>query len=453
MARNTSLIIALTLLSLITTKLVLPVNPPIKPFISVVSPKSLNPPFISPQKIHSFDQTDDIEEKLRDVSFGVKCFLVDGFNVYDLSPMTKNPADEDAKKDFELTLDGVTIHYNFCTNLNKENNCNADSQVTSSTDSSCTPLADSIGTGNKWKISDSLIEIDLNTIENSISLVKYQLKCDPDLKDKYPVFVPSKSHYNKAVKEGEETLLYFKSQYACPKVNFYSFWSFIDKYDWMFAILLIIVGLFECVYGRRAIIATSFIISCIAVALILVIIATQFLLGPDSDSWTYWLVIILAILIGLAIGYLVSKNYKKSLVFIVGGVGGFFLGELLFNLFGNRFGTNLTIVHILFIIVAVVGMIILATIFDQAIMIFSTAFIGSYMVVRGLSLFIGGFPSESTIIDIAKKGETEQFSKLLNWSLYLYLGAIVFLTIVSIFLQLKMGVARKKGKISLDDIQ
>lgn len=35
-------------------------------------------------------------------------------------------------------------------------------------------------------------------------------------------------------------------------------------------------------------------------------------------------------------------------------------------------------------------------------MIFSTAMVGSYMTIRGLSLYTGGFPNELTIADEIK---------------------------------------------------
>jgi hypothetical protein len=41
----------------------------------------------------------------------------------------------------------------------------------------------------------------------------------------------------------------------------------------------------------------------------------------------------------------------------------------------------------------------------KLILIFATAFIGSYMMTRGVSLYIGGYPNEFTLIHQAQNGQ------------------------------------------------
>jgi|JI10StandDraft_1071094.scaffolds.fasta_scaffold508621_1 hypothetical protein len=55
-------------------------------------------------------------------------------------------------------------------------------------------------------------------------------------------------------------------------------------------------------------------------------------------------------------------------------------------------------------------------------------------MVRGASLFIGGYPNEFTLINEIKAGSVE----VLHWPFYLYLLSIAVLTIIGIFIQSKL---------------
>ena len=76
--------------------------------------------------------------------------------------------------------------------------------------------------------------------------------------------------------------------------------------------------------------------------------------------------------------------------------------------------------------------------------IFATALIGAYAVIRGISIFAGGFPNETTIADLVKNEETEQLKKLLTWIVYLYLGGWVILFVIGLVVQIKIFAADKK---------
>ena len=82
-------------------------------------------------------------------------------------------------------------------------------------------------------------------------------------------------------------------------------------------------------------------------------------------------------------------------------------------------------------------MIAIAFFFKKFIVIFATSLIGSYCIVRGISLFAGKFPDEITVIDLRSRGETEQLKALLTWQVYVYLAAIGLCTIISMIIQYK----------------
>lgn len=69
----------------------------------------------------------------------------------------------------------------------------------------------------------------------------------------------------------------------------------------------------------------------------------------------------------------------------------------------------------------------------KLIMMFATAFIGSYFMTRGVSLYCGGYPNEFTLINMAKTGQVA-----LHWTFYLYLALIVVLTFGGVYVQKKI---------------
>jgi len=79
-----------------------------------------------------------------------------------------------------------------------------------------------------------------------------------------------------------------------------------------------------------------------------------------------------------------------------------------------------------------VSVVLLFIFFDYAV-IGSACFVGSYLTIRGISFFLGGFPNEFIIYESLAKNGRMFHSPML----YLYLLLIVVLTIFSVQNQLK----------------
>lgn len=77
-------------------------------------------------------------------------------------------------------------------------------------------------------------------------------------------------------------------------------------------------------------------------------------------------------------------------------------------------------------------------IFDHALII-STAIVGSYGFVRGISLYAGRYPNEFTLVELIQKGLISQIDPIF----YAYLAGILVMAIIGMIVQYKM----KKGKI------
>ena len=60
---------------------------------------------------------------------------------------------------------------------------------------------------------------------------------------------------------------------------------------------------------------------------------------------------------------------------LTGGIGAFFLGQFVFNLFGNRIHLNGIVMNIIFIVVSIGALIAVVFFFKKFIVIFATSLI------------------------------------------------------------------------------
>jgi uncharacterized membrane protein YeaQ/YmgE (transglycosylase-associated protein family) len=158
----------------------------------------------------------------------------------------------------------------------------------------------------------------------------------------------------------------------------------------------------------------------------------------DSEpGWLIGTVLIASLLAGLSATCCMKKirDYGTTLL---AGVGGFVGGQALCHMFGV---TN-NIVHWALIAVCIIGAVILVRFVEFMLILAITSIGGSYMLVRGLSFFIGGFPDEALVKDAVAQGIKPWAQFKYFWP---YAGAIVGLSILAFMVQLKVtGTWKKK---------
>jgi hypothetical protein len=76
----------------------------------------------------------------------------------------------------------------------------------------------------------------------------------------------------------------------------------------------------------------------------------------------------------------------------------------------------------------------------NGVVIFMTSFTGSYIFVRGISLYTGGYTSEFEIMQLIKNGQAAHIDPVF----YAWLGGILVLTIISCVVQCKL---HKKAQV------
>jgi hypothetical protein len=175
---------------------------------------------------------------------------------------------------------------------------------------------------------------------------------------------------------------------------------FLEKYPWVLAIFLLVVGPVICFFGKRFIPWVIAVIGGVAAFLITLILCSAMnmldYIDPTtgSDASVFW--VVLAFFLSLGAGVLVGWLLKKFIVvglLIVAFVGGFAAGGLLYNLVFAGWANSTAFLAILTFGLGA-GAVVAAYFWRLAIIIIVTALIGAYFTIRGLSLFIGGYPSE-----------------------------------------------------------
>lgn len=143
--------------------------------------------------------------------------------------------------------------------------------------------------------------------------------------------------------------------------------------------------------------------------------------GQDLSTLNTIFSFVFSICIGIFLGFILRRMIKIGAA-IMGAIGGVFLAfavhQLLFFFVSGRAST---IILWTLSFIGAVGMAYLSTKQYKNILIFSTSFLGSYCVIRGISLFIpGSFPAESTILQKIADGT-------IDTTFYIYLSGFIIL--------------------------
>lgn len=218
---------------------------------------------------------------------------------------------------------------------------------------------------------------------------------------------------------------------ACSTLSFSAIFDLIAEYNWLFAIIFMVVGIPFIFAGRKLFSVVVFIVGTLmTVALVMLLFYSTFL-DSNTEYWVFWLVLSLSIIAGLAVGFVLTKCQKLGAA-CVAGWGGWLFGMFISLTF--LYYTQQNWLFWVFNIACACVAAGLAFCFYFPVIITVTSFAGSYMFIRGISLFWPeSFPNEFTTIDDLKNGYIDHIS---NW-FWLYFGFIILLTIVGMVVQCK----------------
>jgi len=243
-------------------------------------------------------------------------------------------------------------------------------------------------------------------------------------------------------------ILNYESKKGCPVFEYGILAKFFQKYSMFWGAIFIVFGLILSFLGNKFITVMVGVISSVAVFLSGVYLTTMIvdssMKATNIYEYAVWIILAIWAILGILAGVLIAKNRKWGIA-ILGAFGGVMLGMLLTTIFivGNDIlywgiivGSGLVAFSITFFI-------------ETAVIIISTSFIGSYLVVRGISMYAGGFPNESELHTMAKNGymDWNHFPK----EFYGYLSGIIVLCILSSYFQWRHN-KKKEDSIKYENL-
>jgi len=207
-------------------------------------------------------------------------------------------------------------------------------------------------------------------------------------------------------------------------------WEYFEEFDYLFGAVFIILGIFLTFLGRKLFLAAVFIASLVLVTIVVLALSYGTFLSDNYSEGVFWGMLSASILIGIIVGVLLVK-FSRFAAFAIGAWGGYVLG-----LFINDLALWAVASTWLFWLVNIGCAIVcgvLAFFFFNPAIILSTAFIGSYLILRGIGMYAGGFQNEYTIVSEIQSGTSDN----ILWTTYAYLAGMVVVFIIGSIVQFK----------------
>ncbi len=160
----------------------------------------------------------------------------------------------------------------------------------------------------------------------------------------------------------------------------------------------------------------------------------------DTLAWIEWFTFIGCLLVGCLVGLILAKLSKLG-VAVLAGWGGFCLSLILYNAFIYKLDNHKSLVFWSFCIIFAVGFGLLTLFIFDHIIIISSSIIGAYAVMRGISMYAGGFPDEIDLVQYIRYGLLDK----LDPSFYGYMAGFIVGALICMFVQYKVLQKKRDG--------
>jgi len=243
------------------------------------------------------------------------------------------------------------------------------------------------------------------------------INCDPEAKTVTGLSIDTTNLFNPHIT--------FTHESGCPEYSVTAWISFIKEHPWVLGVITIIFGVVVTFFGQ-IVFKHALAIAAGGIAFMLLMLLFSLfgmldaLEGNASGGKIALCVVgfILGLAGGIGCGMLFFKLEKLG-ASILAGAFGFFVGSTLYNL-ALFWAYNVYVFFIWSILIAVLFAFLAWRYFDK-ILIFGTALLGGYALVRGISMFAGHYPNEVEIISQLANG----IKPHLDGYFYIYLGGII----------------------------
>lgn len=212
---------------------------------------------------------------------------------------------------------------------------------------------------------------------------------------------------------------------VCAVITKPAVYSFISKYSYYWGAPMLVAGGFLTFFGRKLFPVSMFIAGLFATVYATVLFVYTIWLNDNYEDWVGWTVVAVSSVVGAGIGLLFAKFIRAGAC-LLGGFGGYILG-LLLNILFLYYSKTYVLFWIVVAVLAILGGAIGFLRFNETIIV-STAFLGSYIFCRGISMYAGGWTNEYSLINEIEWGAIDHVSK---W-VYVYFAGMVVMTVAGI---------------------
>lgn len=214
-----------------------------------------------------------------------------------------------------------------------------------------------------------------------------------------------------------------------------SLWNFLSDHKWISTVAFIVIGFFLCFFGLKFL---KFTISLASFVLGFVISLAVFdaVMDRDTSNTMNYVAFFVSLAVGAIFSFIAFK-VEKAGFFALGALGGVTIALIASNIIQSEDK------YVLWGLMGVCAFIFgtLCVYIKDYLIIFVSSLVGAYMLVKGASFYIGGFPNEFTLSQEISNGD---FS--FPWNYYLYLSALVVLKIGGAVFQYKNRQKKKEEK-------
>ena len=381
----------------------------------------------------------------------IKCLFVTKYNVYTLQQLTK---DTEYERVVEVGGNKLgKLHFNICKDLpNEKSTMIFEPGVTTTSlltaennEANKIKLAGSIdggenGSKNEWKEIDEDdgtkgVKIRLSEGDvcngNTHHVTYLRIICDDKAQDDLFTNNLNFSRFNE-----RDCVHYIESRsiYGCALNDWYLLRRLVNQYNYIFSTLLILVGLFLLLFGKKFQTLTVIVVGGVIVCYVVSVIILSFIPGLIKTEGHLCILFAVGFILGGVLGYCIKEKIKILSV-LMGAFAGYTVGEFIYQFVAGFITSNPTALYWAVIaICTIAGGLIGYWLFNTAI-IFGTSIIGGYVAMRGVSFIFGNYMDVSEFVDLAKSGEIEQLKDIKNGWVYAYLGLWLVLSIVGIYYQ------------------
>jgi len=200
------------------------------------------------------------------------------------------------------------------------------------------------------------------------------------------------------------------------------------------AALAMVVGAGVCFYGYKLFRPTVFVCGFLLGGILIAGAANAIFKNQDYVGTATWIAFAVG---GILFGFLVLCLYDTG-IFLVGAAAGVFLAFTLNTAFGHKiYPSNPTFV--LIVMAVLLGLLggYLATKLEKPMIIVATSFIGADMLVWGVGYFLGDYPSGVDLNDHRVQDASGNWVYSIPSAWWGYLGGTILLFVVGMIVQFK----------------